>query len=306
MKPYSVKQEVASAIEYRKHQIAKKNSAARAQERASIEESAPSREVESLKVSRNIALKKYQMFIESTMKTFVTEGIYNIYNQSLNTIQQGESVELKKSFIENYINEEGVKNVLNKMSTGSLPLQQTYQAIKEACDKVTKSVEKIDPETLTIHPNIKDDFYEDLSNVNADEVVFAINQRVADAEAEFADENLLKKTQIDEIIKDSKEKMSGMKDEVYKEAASIAAKAKITKIKHSGTKTIYSAMTEAFLASVLKTDVLREAYLEEGNIDMGKVNDDVYLMYTFLETLNTTGLAAVNEDYLNKFIQGLK
>jgi hypothetical protein len=66
-------------------------------------------------------------------------------------------------------------------------------------------------------------------------------------------------------------------------------------------------MVESMAASVRKTSVLQEQYMDENSkLNYGRLCNDTRVMYTVLEMANTLGIIDVNESYIKRMIKELK
>ena len=64
-------------------------------------------------------------------------------------------------------------------------------------------------------------------------------------------------------------------------------------------------MVESLSKKSVKDSVLGTRYVHEGALNMDNVVNDVQLIYTMLEMVNTTNMIDIDEKYMNKYIESL-
>ena len=154
----------------------------------------------------------------------------------------------------------------------------------------------------TVDTDIRNKFTCDLGKCNSKEAIITITDRVADAEAEFVNDNMRRKMEIDSILQSKKEKLDSMEDksEEVKESVAAGFDRKIKAIKNRHVSSIYQVVAESMTKNALSDEGLRKIYIKEGNLDMDTLLEDVGVIYTFLESIFTTEM--VDEAYVKKFV----
>ena len=81
------------------------------------------------------------------------------------------------------------------------------------------------------------------------------------------------------------------------EEANIICKQKIKK-NNSRPKSLFEFMVQNLAEQSMKSDTMRESYIENEKINIDKIVESVRCIYGVLETVNTLRLENVNEEYI--------
>lgn len=304
MKLVSSKQYVAAVLEDRKNQIIKENAVILKEKKERDEEDKKANEHFEEALNRQSLPTRYSKFIDSVREQFLGDCIYSIFNESLNIFERRDKKQelVKKALVTNFIKEQEVNALLSKFRTKNALLSEFALIVDKAVSAVVETTNIQNINSWTIDSDIKDRFTTDLKNCNSKEAIITITDRVTDAETEFVNDNMRRKIELDDIMQSKKEKLDAMegKPEEVREsvAASYDRKAKAVKNKHICS--IYQVVAEAMTKNALTDESLRPIYIKEGNLDMDTLLEDAEIIYTFLETLNTTEM--VDEAYITKFV----
>lgn len=158
----------------------------------------------------------------------------------------------------------------------------------------------------------KADMFEKLENDDTvASAVDVIAKRVADAEAEFIKKNAEDKQKIEAIADKIDERIKAVTDtdkpaeekEAEHEELNQEATRMITQVRTDRTQGIFEYMINMNANAIVTDKVLKEAYtLENGKLDMSRIEEATLVQYGFLEFLNTVQLENVNEDYIAKVL----
>ena len=86
---------------------------------------------------------------------------------------------------------------------------------------------------------------------------------------------------------------------------STKAKRQINQIRNAP-KGVFHAMVTSVCESVMKSPNNYKELMTENHLNMPKIVDRVTLLYSFMETLNTTRLADMNESAIAEILEDLK
>lgn len=304
MKLVSSKQYIAAVLEDHKKKALEENAVILREKKEKEERDKEASEYYEEMVNRQSLPKRYSEFITSVKEEFLGECIYSIFNESLNVFDRKSKKQelVKKALIKNFIQEQGVNQLLSKFRTKNALLSEFALIVDKAVSAVTETSNAMNINSWTIDTDIKDRFTSDLNNCNSREAIITITDRVTDAETEFVNDNMRRKMEIDEIMQSKKEKIDAMegKPEDVKESVAASYDRKIKSIKNRHISSIYQVIAESMTKNALTDESLRPIYIKEGNLDMDTVLEDAGIIYTFLETLNTTEM--VDEAYIKKFV----
>ena len=254
-------------------------------------------------------MAKYREFSQDSKKALLEECIYRTFNASLSKVLPSPQLESTcRAMVDNFVMEQGVDNLLRRFRSETEFLSELAYLVDKYHAKILEACDKDDCDTFKVDSNLTDNFYEELDAVNADEVIYSIRNRVADAMNDFIDQNTADKLEIKQILQDTKDRIDankGISDEVQ-ESYSLAAKRKINKVRNGRGKNIFESMVESLLHKAYKNDDYRAVYFEGANPNMDKIVESCNIMYTFLETVNTTKMIRVDSDYIREVLSDMK
>ena len=150
---------------------------------------------------------KYTNFIDDTYKMFMAESFYTVFSESVPAeYKKDKSSEgFMRSMVYDFINENGVYDVLNKMKYKSPYLSNLYNSIIEAAEEI-KEENKFDPaqdKEYEISASVIEKFVDDTKD--RDEIVNIISKKVADAIEEFVKQNQKDHEKMRKLLRDSGE-----------------------------------------------------------------------------------------------------
>lgn len=304
MKLVSSKQYIAAVLEDHKKKALEENAVILREKKEKEERDKEASEYYEEMVNRQSLPRRYSEFITSVKEEFLGECIYSIFNESLNVFDRKSKKQelVKKALVKNFIQEQGANQLLSKFRIKNALLSEFALIVDKAVSAVIETSNAMNINSWTIDTDIKDRFTSDLNTCNSKEAIITITDRVTDAETEFVNDNMRRKMEIDEIMQSKKEKIDAMegKPEDVKESVAASYDRKIKSIKNRHISSIYQVIAESMTKNALTDESLRPIYIKEGNLDMDTVLEDAGIIYTFLETLNTTEM--VDEAYIKKFV----
>ena len=254
--------------------------------------------------------KKYTKFIVESKQALLEECIYRLFDASLiKTTPDPNMEKTARALVHNFVEEQGTEDLLRRFETASELLSEFAFLVNKYHQLIKESIDKDNEETFKIDSNLTDKFYEDLDCVNADEVVYSIRNRVADAMNDFIDQNTADKMEIKQILKDTQDQINIVKDadngSQIQEGYSIIAKQKISKIQNNRPRSIFECMVRTLDTKAHTDEKYKNIYFEGTNINMDKVVDNARFLYTFLETINTSKMVDVNGQYIQEVLSDI-
>lgn len=247
---------------------------------------------------------KFVNFKKSAKKSLVSEAILVLYNNSFyknKPLIENEAL-IRKGLVNKFITENGgTEEILNSMIGKSFVLSEMYNVINKYYNIISEKVDET--KETNIDPALKDNFYDDIINIpELDDVCISIKQRVASAMENFKDKNMSDKMDIENISQICKEKMVNAKTAKIKEQYEMDANREIAKIKQRKRNILESMILETAKKSFTDKS-LKEKFNKDNHIDYDSIVENCEVLYTFLETLNTSKLMDVDEKYLTEFIK---
>jgi len=250
---------------------------------------------------------RYTSFIETVNRSLVVEALYRILSESISDEARADdtSRSILRAMTNQYVQENGYYEILNRMKHGSAVLSEMYNVITTASEAIRESVDRKDPNTFTITSDMKDEFFKQLDYADTESVAAAIHDRVADAMNDFVAANTKDHEDITKTLQSAQEKIDSTSDASLKESYQIAAKRKTNAIR-TAPKSVFHGMVSAMCESVLKNKDMHAEFMNEGHLDIDKIVSRTSLMYTFMEMLNTSRLEKVNASFIENTIASLK
>ena len=141
-----------------------------------------------------------------------------------------------------------------------------------------------------------------------------INERVCDSLENYVQANINDKIQLEELAEKTKERIENIKARNTEEKEKIEKEItesynrQVNQIKNRTNRKV--GIFEQLMHSVTRSIVSEQSLLESFTTESGKLNVDkikgkVTVMYTFLEMLNTTKMANVNESFIENIIKNV-
>lgn len=256
----------------------------------------------------------YTEFISNSRDYFLTEAINMILQDSLNEDTTEENRNYGKALVEGFVKENGSIKLLSEFGRKSILLAGIADVVKEAHQKVVHSCKEGDCKSFKITKTIEDNFFEKLIGLKDEKITEKINERVCASLEDFVQANVNDKLDLEELAERTTEKINNIKAKNPMEAKKIEEsytlqyRKEAQKIKQRANRkvSVYEQIMDSMTKAVVSDTALREAFvLESGQLDMSKISGKVNTLYTFIETLNTTKIANVNEAYIEKILKSM-
>lgn len=251
---------------------------------------------------------RYHSFSQTVRNALVTEALYKIFSESVDPEVRDDntSSSIMRAMVSQYVTENGYDNILNRMKTASVTTSCIYKTITETSDKILKGVDKTDPNTFTITPEMRDEFFKQLNYSDSEAISDAIHQRVADAMDDFVTANTKDHEDITAALQQAQEKIGSVPEEdtELRECYEMAAKRTATEVRNRPKGVLHSMIT-ATCESVMKHKEMQDEFMTEGHLDVDKIVSRTKLMYTFMEMLNTSRIDKVDAAFIEGVIADL-
>ena len=291
------------------------------QERKKLKESSIAREAQEqqdyyINYQKNIneAAAKKREFLANTKASLLSECLFKLYKESSVTPLTKQDKMVARNLVNKFVLENGADELVRSFATKNLLLSEFsrittkyYNKILEACckDDDKERFNKPQAREFEIDDQTKDDFFDELKDIDTSDASNLIKQRVSDAVSEFVDSNSEQKLEYEDIINSAKEKMAGTTNEALIEQYNYQAKAKINNMKLNRKKNVFNCMVESLAIKSFKDDKFKTKYINESALNMDNIVNDSMLIYQMLEMVNTTNMVNVDEDFMNNYIKSL-
>lgn len=270
----------------------------------------PTNEYEELckiKEKGKMKARKESVEIYNLKKSLLSECIYTVFDKALGFQLESQNKDtLKRSLVNNFIEEQGLDRLLNEFKTKSYLLSEFARIINETVNSVLEKCKEEQREEIDIDSELRSDFYEQLDTDDVDEIANIIKKRTSMATEEFIQANMNDRLEIQDILRTTQEKVDAARKDVVKEGYERRAKAAIAKVRNRNNKGIFESMVFNISKATLKDPEMKAMYMTENSLDLDSIVENVSIMYTFLETVNTTKMIKVDEKYITKMLNGLK
>lgn len=269
--------------------------------------------------------KNRATFLQNVKEAFLIECIMKLYNESTAAPMTRQDRAVARNLVTRFVHENGAGTLVNDFSTRNLLLSEMaritmkyYNKVLEDCTTCGEDGRPIgsnpgDAKEYKLSTTIKDDFYDELDDLDCDDASKMIKDRVADAIQQFIDTNSYAKMEYEDIINQAKDKIASIDtsdntdehNDALAEEYTMMAKRKINEMKLTRPKSVFNIMVEALTRKVLTDESYKAQYMNESTVDMESVVDSTTLIYTMLEMVNTTRMVNVDEAFISEYLKSL-
>jgi hypothetical protein len=244
---------------------------------------------------RNRDANRRSSFFTSAKSSLLIDAISNIVEGCLDksvTRAYSNANDIARSLVSEYVNENGVDDILRKMNHSGPLMYETARIVNKYYKQIVNENVDVAPEDLSLNPELKDKFYEELEISDTDSVTEQIRQRVADSIQNWMYRNAEEKEEIKSILDKAGETMAKYSDdeEEVQESYSQIAKQRINKIRNRD-HSLFHNLVEGMCKIVLKNPEYQEAFMNEGKLDMDSIVNNCKITYTFMEAMASLKIA---------------
>ena len=273
------------------------------------------KEMEQYKNSKEYQRKesiKERTEFKNKLKFYLMESWLNyVFEHSLGnrkSVLSEDVLNLNKSLIKTFVNEEGVDSLLTTMSYKSNLLAEVAKYINEAVEEELKEYDKEDT-APTINADLQNNLYDKLDgSQDFEEISDTIRERVSLATQNFIQKNMVDKLDIKEIMNNTKERLSAVrtgddeKDEQISHEQTVKMKRAIKEI-NNRPHSIFEQLVINLTEQVISDPKIKEKFTtESGRLDMDGIVDRSISMYTMLEMVNALQLKDMDHEYIQSVI----
>lgn len=227
-------------------------------------------------------------------------------------------IKLAESLVDNFIQENGgAKTMLRKMDNTTYFQNTLVRLVEDGAEEAEASAEEEEQDFEEVPEESKEEMLDKMEKDDSvDDAVEMIASRIANAEEEFIQKNKEDKEKIEAIVADINQRIDAVKadpttsDEVKEEEEEQLNQEmayKIRSIDQRRSTPIYEHMMKTVASHIIKDKDLRQVYCaENGKVKMDRAITTGTVIYGFLEFVNTTKLAKVDEAYVEKVIAEFK
>lgn len=254
-------------------------------------------------------LSNLRRSVKSELLEAALDTIFDKCFANTNYNNTEEDNNFNSAIVANFVDGEGVDDLLESYSTKTEFLSDLAKAVNEAADEAMEGVDPDNVDNAAIDSEPKEDLVTYIKgDENIDDISDVIRSNVSRATEDFVQKNINDKYDIKDIMTNTKEKIDAVKtddeevDEEIKQEHTMMAK-KAIKALNKRPHSIFEQMVINMTEAVLSNDELRKSFTTEaGKLNMNKIIKRTTSYYTFLEMANTLKLTDVNEEYIREAV----
>ena len=252
-------------------------------------------------------------FLQNVKEAFLSECIMKLYRESMVAPMTSNDKVIARNLVTGFVRENGAGDLITNFATKNLLLSEMSRITSKYYDQVLDSITEGENcadcnKQYTLDTTIKDNFYEELEDLDTSEASKLIKDRVTDAITEFVDSNASLKMDISEVIsnaKDQSSKATAAANEALIEEYSNNAKRMINEMKLYREKNVFNVMVESLTHKVITDDSYKSKFVHEAKVDMDSIVNNTQLIYTMLEMVNTTNMVNVDDKFISEYLASL-
>lgn len=262
-------------------------------------------------------------FKQKVTDAFVVEGLTIIVDNCLSPVLVREEYHQKlvRQLVTNFVKEEGSQKLLNKFKRTSYMMSEVAYAIDTTVQSILEKADKKNSESFKIDKKDKEEFYDKLKKVDADEAVDKITNRVREQTSDFINANMSDKAALAESLSKTQKKVEANKDklaekandEKVKETAAkveesyiALGKRRATDIRNSRSRNVLEQMIYTLSKSAMLNESASKVFIKDSRLDMDKIVEHCETLCTFITTLDSLKIINVDEAYIENMIKEMK
>ena len=267
----------------------------------------------------NKKIKKLNEF-SNQVKSFAIETAISTIVDHIIEEQHGDErdMAIAHGVIKEAVKEAGYANLISRFAGKNLMLSQMASYCEDCCNRMMEAAKAKDSDDgdIDADPNyamdksIADDFVNKIKDLVPANTIKAIRTRVANSMDEFLNQQAENKSTIMDIYNKANEKAKNLQSNMVSESALESyknrMKAKANSV-YSRPTNLIGAMVRTMTENVYKDENLKKIYFDEsGKLNMQLIINDNAVIYTVLETMNTTGMKDFTIDTIKEILNDSK
>lgn len=259
------------------------------------------------------AYTKYKAMVKDVCFQYVIEALMS---SAINNKLDERDQNMVHGLVENFIKtNNGATDILRRVKGNTYLIDRIVEEVEETSEEIIAQADPKDPNTFIIN---KDDLKKMVDKLEKEddfeEVKSAIAIRVTNAEDSFVDNCKAEKAKTEELLTNLEKKCNDVdtddkipekvKDEIKQEATR-EYKRKINAINEAPKAQIFDEMVNRFNKKVLKENMTRFIVAESNKPNLERCVNTVAAIYTLIETLSTSKLFDVKEEFINEIMMEL-
>lgn len=272
-------------------------------------------------IMRKIKGKTYALdFLVSVVEGTYESILEDVDKENPESFEASE--EKKDEMFNDMSKDEDITNAVNVIAKRVTDAEEEFikknnedkEALKDLADKFSERIKKVEDDETSTDASTDDTDTSDSSTDNVPDNTEA-DEEVPDSEntdTEGEDTNTDEPSEDDSASSDTTTDDSSKtddtdtseKDETVKQESVLLIKA-INERREKRPRNVLEQVVINFTESVLKSEDLREEYIEDGKLDMASIIESSKCIYGFLEAVNTLQIHKVDADYIQDALENM-
>ena len=256
-------------------------------------------------MSRNAVATNRRLDFSTSVSNYLMEtAIYTVFEKVLEESGgDNRDMNIGRNTIKNFVQETGYFKLVDKFLNENLVTSQIaslceeYKAIIMEAAKKSNTIDE-DP-VYTMDKAIADDFINNIKDIVPEKAIKIIRDRVADSMDQFLNQQAENKASLVNIYNKANEKVKTAANEAVKEDITKLAKHEASKVYDKSTD-VLGAMVRIMTENAHKVEDLKKVYYENNELNMKQIINDSTVVYMALETMNSLGMANMDEAFIQK------
>lgn len=259
------------------------------------------------------AYTKYKAMVKDVCFQYVIEALMS---SAINNKLDERDQNMVHGLVENFIKTNGgASDILRRVKGNTYLIDRIVEEVEETSEEIIAKADSTDPNTFIID---KEDLKRMIDKLDKeddfDEVKSAIAIRVTNAEDSFVDNCKAEKAKTEELLTgledrckevDADDKIPDKVKEDIKQEATREYKRKLNALNEAPKAQIFDEMVNRFNKKVLKENMTRFIIAESNKPNQERCINTVAAIYTLMETLSTSKLFDVKEEFINEIMMEL-
>ena len=254
---------------------------------------------------RNAVATNRRLDFSTSVSNYLMEtAIYTVFEKVLEESGgDNRDMNIGRNTIKNFVQETGYHKLVDRFLNENLitsqiaSLCEEYRAIIMEAAKKSNTIDE-DP-VYTMDKAIADDFINNIKDIVPEKAIKIIRDRVADSMDQFLNQQAENKASLVNIYNKANEKVKTAANEAVKEDLTKLAKHEASKVYDKATD-VLGAMVRIMTENAHKVEDLKKVYYENNELNMKQIINDSTVVYMALETMNSLGMANMDEAFIQK------
>ena len=273
--------------------------------------------------SRNRNDFSYIDFKKKVTDAYVVEGLTVLVDNCLSPILIREDYHQKlvRQLVTNFVNEEGSAKLLNKFKSTSYVMSEMAYIIETTIQSILEKAKQDESKSFKLDKEDKEKFYTKLENIDVDDAVTKITDRVRTQQQEFVNNNMEEKAALSAALTKTQNKVEDNKAKLAEKANSEKAKEsavkveesyiamgkrRATDIRNSRTKNIFECMVYNLSKAAMINESAGQTFIDNSRLNMDKIVEHCETLCTFITALDSLKIINVDEAYIEKMLVDMK